>query len=109
MKKGSIKNFVKIWRNYFYTDRRQKKVPDEILNAPTNIIKTFMQGYYDADGDRQDEEIIAGDWESRKMKRHDGEGGVFLSHQLSFHHLLFSLRVCFHVCVCAGDAAGPDV
>ena len=49
--KGII-DFVHEWRGYFYSPRRQKKVPMEILNADEETIKTFLEGYYDADGDK---------------------------------------------------------
>ena len=47
-----IKGFVEEWREYFYSDRRQKKVPEDILNAPMEDVEKFMEGYYCADGDK---------------------------------------------------------
>lgn len=43
-------SFIRLWRKWFYTDRKQKKVPDEILNAPIEHVRLFMEGYYAGDG-----------------------------------------------------------
>lgn len=60
-----IKDFVEEWRSYFYSPRRQKKVPDDILNASNETIKIFMEGYYAADGDKQ-----------KGIYRFDNKGGI---------------------------------
>lgn len=44
--------FVQHWRRLFYTQRKQKRVPMEILNASIGDVTLFMEGYYDADGDK---------------------------------------------------------
>lgn len=46
-----IVKLVEEWRNLFYSKRKQKIVPDCILNAPVTIIEEFMSGFYAADGD----------------------------------------------------------
>ena len=48
-----VTDFVKEWRSYFYTSRKQKKVPETILNASKEVMEQFLQGYYDADGDQE--------------------------------------------------------
>jgi len=40
------------FRENFYTVSGLKKVPAMVLNAPTNIVKAFLEGYYDGDGYR---------------------------------------------------------
>lgn len=47
-----IRSLVEEWREYFYSSRKQKKVPDDILNASDKTVKAFMEGYYAADGDK---------------------------------------------------------
>lgn len=49
---GEVKSFVSQWRNLFYDNRKYKKIPDEILNAPENIRRAFWEGYYSGDGDK---------------------------------------------------------
>lgn len=44
------RDFVLKWRNWFYTSRKQKKVPDQILNASIEQVRLFMEGYYAGDG-----------------------------------------------------------
>jgi DNA polymerase elongation subunit (family B) len=48
----NVRFIVKIWRKMFYTSQKEKKIPDELFHAPDEIIDLFMQGYYDADGDK---------------------------------------------------------
>jgi DNA polymerase elongation subunit (family B) len=48
-------NIIKIvtrYREMFYNEHREKKVPDCILNAPINIVKSFWDGFYAGDGDK---------------------------------------------------------
>jgi hypothetical protein len=48
---AGVSIFIARWRQLFYTSRKQKRVPPEILNAPMADVNAFMDGYYDADGD----------------------------------------------------------
>ena len=50
---GDIKKYVQEYRPQFYDKNRLKKVPCCILNGDVNIRKTFMSGYYSADGFKQ--------------------------------------------------------
>jgi len=49
-----VESFVKSMRERFYDEimRENKKVPQEIINAPKNIKRSFFEGYYAGDGFR---------------------------------------------------------
>ena len=49
---GKVSKLVNIWREYFYTTKKYKKVPDFILNSDNKTKLLFLQGYYLADGDK---------------------------------------------------------
>ena len=49
---GKVSKLVNIWRTYFYSDRKYKKVPTFILNSDNETKLLFLQGYYLADGDK---------------------------------------------------------
>ena len=38
--------------NMFYNKHREKVVPNEIINAPLNIVQSFWDGFYAGDGDK---------------------------------------------------------
>jgi DNA gyrase/topoisomerase IV subunit B len=46
---GGIKTLNK-YKQLFYDNNKNKKIPVEILNSPYDIRKNFLQGYYDGDG-----------------------------------------------------------
>ena len=50
-KYGSISDFVRMYRNKMYYDKA-KIIPQEILNSNLDIRKSFFEGLYDADGDK---------------------------------------------------------
>jgi len=50
--KGLVVDIVNKYRNLFYNSHKEKVVPSYILNAPLEIIKSFVDGYYMADGDK---------------------------------------------------------
>ena len=52
--RGTIKEFVEKYRELFYDNRKYKKVPDIILNAPYSIREAFFIGYYAGDGSKKD-------------------------------------------------------
>ena len=52
--RGVIKDFVEKYRDLFYDNRKYKKVPDIILNAPYSIREAFFMGYYAGDGSKKD-------------------------------------------------------
>ena len=43
-------NIVQNYRNMFYDDYKNKKVPKEILNSPYEVRFNFFHGFYDGDG-----------------------------------------------------------
>jgi DNA polymerase elongation subunit (family B) len=49
--KGLVVDIVNKYRNLFYNSHKEKVVPSYILNAPLEIIKSFVDGYYMAGGD----------------------------------------------------------
>jgi hypothetical protein len=49
---GSVKKMATEWGHMFYNSRRNKIVPDCILNGTVEIKKAFLVGLYDADGDK---------------------------------------------------------
>jgi DNA polymerase elongation subunit (family B) len=48
---GGIKQFVDMYRDLMYVDKR-KIVPIEILNGSLEVCRSFWDGLYDADGDK---------------------------------------------------------
>lgn len=52
--RGTIKACVEKYRSLFYNDRKYKKIPDEVLNAPYSIREAFFMGYYAGDGSKKD-------------------------------------------------------
>jgi DNA polymerase elongation subunit (family B) len=49
---GQVKKFALEWSSMFYTESRNKKIPDCILNASKETKEAFLRGLYDADGDK---------------------------------------------------------
>jgi DNA polymerase elongation subunit (family B) len=52
--RGTMKAFVEKYRELFYDNRKYKKVPDIVLNAPYSIREAFFMGYYAGDGSKKD-------------------------------------------------------
>lgn len=52
------KEFIDEYRNKFYDSDRFKKVPTEIINSSVEILQSFFEGYWAADGCRKDKEKI---------------------------------------------------
>jgi hypothetical protein len=48
----SIINISKKYRDMFYDNRKYKKFPDYIFNAPFKVRQAFFMGYYNGDGNR---------------------------------------------------------
>jgi len=48
---GSIVNFVSYYRNLMYSNK-SKIIPHEIINSNEKIRQAFLEGLYDADGDK---------------------------------------------------------
>tara|TARA_R110002073_G_scaffold123085_3_gene266413 strand:- start:8464 stop:12123 length:3660 start_codon:yes stop_codon:yes gene_type:complete len=49
---GDVKAVSTRYRNLFYNESKEKVVPSCILNAPIEVVKAFVDGYYMADGDK---------------------------------------------------------
>jgi len=49
---GDVKSISNKYRNLFYNEANEKTVPSCILNAPIEVVKAFVDGYYMADGDK---------------------------------------------------------
>lgn len=47
-----LTEIVQKYRNLFYNEQKEKIVPGCILNASTQVIQSFYDGYYLADGDK---------------------------------------------------------
>lgn len=51
---GTINEFLEKYRDLFYDNRKYKKVPDIVLNAPYSIREAFFMGYFAGDGSKKD-------------------------------------------------------
>ncbi len=49
---GNIVYIVNKYRKLFYSEKKEKIVPNCILNAKLSIRKAYFEGYYDADGSK---------------------------------------------------------
>lgn len=52
------KEFIEEYRTKFYDSNKYKKIPVEILNSSLDVIQSFFNGYWAADGARKDKELI---------------------------------------------------
>jgi DNA polymerase elongation subunit (family B) len=50
--KGDVKDISVRYRSLFYNTHKEKVVPPCILNAPIEVVHSFWEGYYMADGDK---------------------------------------------------------
>lgn len=49
---GNIVTTAAKYRKLFYNSHREKVIPDCILNAPIDIVRSFWEGFYAGDGDK---------------------------------------------------------
>ncbi len=49
---GDIKKQALRYRALFYNAAREKRIPEEILNGPLEIVREFLAGFYAGDGDK---------------------------------------------------------
>jgi hypothetical protein len=49
---GDIRGPATRYRELFYNEAREKRVPPNILNAPIEVVGAFMEGFYAGDGDK---------------------------------------------------------
>ena len=50
--RGQVKKFATEFSKIFYSNHRNKKVPDCILNSTKEVKASFLRGLYDADGEK---------------------------------------------------------
>lgn len=62
---GGIVKFVRKYRKMLYTEDKHKIVPSDILNAPIEVKRSFWDGFYDADGDKDENFYIRIDQKSQ--------------------------------------------
>lgn len=68
------------YRQLFYNDHREKKIPDEILNAPLSIVQSFWDGFYSGDGDKDVHGYIRFDQKGKEI----GAGLYLLAKRLDY-------------------------
>lgn len=68
------------YRQLFYNDHREKKIPDEILNAPLSIVQSFWDGFYSGDGDKDNHGYIRFDQKGKQI----GAGLYLLAKRLDY-------------------------
>jgi intein/homing endonuclease len=49
---GDVKSVVERYRDLFYNEHNEKVIPPCILNSSIDVVKSFIDGYYMADGDK---------------------------------------------------------
>jgi DNA polymerase elongation subunit (family B) len=62
---GDIKTPVERYRALFYNAHREKRVPSAILNASTEVIQSFMNGFYAGDGDKVGQAVGNYRWDQK--------------------------------------------
>ena len=55
------------YRQLFYNEHCEKKIPDIILNAPIPIIQSFWNGFYSGDGDKDDNGYVRFDQKGKEI------------------------------------------
>jgi DNA polymerase elongation subunit (family B) len=77
---GDIVTVAKRYRELFYNEAREKRIPEIILNAPNNIIESFWNGFYSGDGDKDDNGYIRFDQKGKEI----GAGMFILGRRLGY-------------------------
>src|SRR5210317_1362142 len=70
---GDVKSISTKYRSLFYNQHKEKVVPPCILGAPLPIVKSFWEGYYMADGDKD-----AHGYTRMDIKRKEGSMGMYI-------------------------------
>ena len=79
---GNIKDVTLRYRAMFYNAHKEKVVPPCILNAPLDVVKSFWDGYYLSDGDKDRTQTIT----RFDMKGKEGSLGLcFLARRLGYN------------------------
>ena len=71
--KGDVKSICERYRSMFYNAHKEKIVPSCILNAPIEVVESFWEGYYMADGDKD----VHG-YTRMDIKGKEGSMGMFI-------------------------------
>ena len=77
---GDIKTPATYYRQLFYNEHREKKIPDIILNAPNSIIESFWNGFYSGDGDKDDNGYVRFDQKGKEI----GTGMYIIAKRLGY-------------------------
>ncbi len=70
---GDVKTVTLKYRKLFYNSHKEKIVPPCILNASLDIVKSFWDGYYMADGDKDIHGYVRAD-----IKGKEGSLGMYI-------------------------------
>ena len=62
---GDIRGPATKYRDLFYNESREKRVPPIILNAPIDIVSSFMEGFYAGDGDKVGQKLGNFRWDQK--------------------------------------------
>jgi DNA polymerase elongation subunit (family B) len=71
--RGDVKSVSERYRSLFYNAHKEKVVPSCILNAPIEVVQSFWDGYYMADGDKD----VHG-YTRMDIKGKEGSMGMFI-------------------------------
>src|SRR6056300_1202304 len=71
--RGDVKSVSERYRSLFYNAHKEKVVPSCILNAPIEVVQSFWDGYYMADGDKD----VHG-YTRMDIKGREGSMGMFI-------------------------------
>jgi DNA polymerase elongation subunit (family B) len=77
---GEITKHVEYYKELFYNGAGEKRIPEIILNAPMNIIKSFWNGFYLGNRDKDDNEYIQFDQTGKEI----GAGMYILGRRLGY-------------------------
>ena len=77
---GDIKTHAERYRELFYNEHREKRIPPIILTSPLNIIEAFWNGFYSGDGDKDDNGYIRFDQKGKEI----GAGMFILARRLGY-------------------------
>lgn len=64
---GDVKRHAARYRALFYNEHREKRVPLCILNAPLDVMTSFMDGFYTGDGDKDVNDYVRWDQKGKEV------------------------------------------
>ena len=77
---GNITEVALKYRNLFYNEHREKRIPNIILTAPINIVESFWNGFYAGYGDKDDNGYVRFDQKGKEI----GAGFYLLARRLGY-------------------------